>query len=400
MGRAAWTALDTRQLSLFPDPDARPDESTGWTARQRGRQELADFEQRLQAEAGLAAASAADLRRQLQAAIDAAGEPRPSTFVQQPDRVIAGIKRRSTRPARLTLHRTIKYFLELNAAQLPPNTGARLETALEAFPGRVVPKPHLVDRDLGGSVKRVRRAPPFTAVDAERLCHLVEETAPIRRCGRDGALVALHCWSGFAPGKFGELRWEAMLGALASEDRFPRVPTAIRGQPYPIVVDRRAVAALEAYWRRSGEPTRGPIFPHTNRSGRPTTTNHLGYVMGEYLAAAGLRGVDRRRLNAPFARLLLDQGWDAKAVAEAFGYQRLRSLQEKVRPLEEIRAQHQAGEWLTAKHPDAETTMGRGGPPSSAPTSAWRSPPALFVHPTALPPSAPAAPARSPSSPR
>ena len=280
MGRAAWTALDTRQLSLFPDPDARPDESTGWTARQRGRQELADFEQRLQAEAGLAAASAADLRRQLQAAIDAAGEPRPSTFVQQPDRVIAGIKRRSTRPARLTLHRTIKYFLELNAAQLPPNTGARLETALEAFPGRVVPKPHLVDRDLGGSVKRVRRAPPFTAVDAERLCHLVEETAPIRRCGRDGALVALHCWSGFAPGKFGELRWEAMLGALASEDRFPRVPTAIRGQPYlwgtnirssnkhGVLVSSADRGCRPPAWKAGGNPHRGLVRKGLARQSR------------------------------------------------------------------------------------------------------------------------------------
>ena len=71
--------------------------------------------------------------------------PSPSAFVQAPDRVVVGIERLTTHNARLTLHRAIRYFLDMNPATLPPGTAARCEAALDRFPARVAPKLHLVD---------------------------------------------------------------------------------------------------------------------------------------------------------------------------------------------------------------------------------------------------------------
>ena len=281
----------------------------------------------------------------------------PSAFVQDPDHVVAGINRLTTHDARRKLHLAIGDFLTLNAETLPPGTAARCEAALNEFPARVTPKPHLIDRNLGGSVKRVRRSPPFGAWDAEHLYRIVEETAPPARLARDRALVALHCWSGFKPGEIGELRWEAVLPAFTSDDAFPRVPTAIRGRRYLVVIDRRALTALKGYWLASAEPRRGAIFLHTDRSGKPTTASYLSSMVAGYLDAAGLRGVDRRRLNASFALSLLDRGWDDKLVADAFGYQRVRNLHEHVRPVREIRAQRRSVEWLTANPSDAEINL-------------------------------------------
>ena len=187
----------------------------------------------------------------------------------------------------------------MNAEALPRDTAARCEAALDEFPARVTPKPHLVDRDLGGSVKRVRAPPPFTAADVDRLCRIVEKTAPLARRARDCALVALHCWSGFKPGEIKELHWEAVLPVFTSDHDLSRVPTSIRGRQHPIVVHRRALTTLEVYWRANAEPLRGAIFLHTDRSGKPTTASYLSSVVAGYLGAAGLRGVDRRRLNAP-----------------------------------------------------------------------------------------------------
>ena len=185
----------------------------------------------------------------------------------------------------------------------------------------------------------------------------MEKTAPLARRARDCALMALHCWSGFKPGQIGELRWEAVLPAFVSEDQFPRVPTSIKGRVYPIVVDRHAITALEAHWRASGEPPRGTTFLQTTRSGKLTTASHLRHVVAGYLGDAELGGVDRRRLNAPFALSLRDRGWDEKVVADAFGYQRVRSLREHIRPVEEARAQRQSVEWLTANPSDAEINL-------------------------------------------
>ena len=363
MRRAALPETAVRPIFLPGDRGTRPDDAVGWFVRQHGQAELAAFERRLQTERGLAPSTALTLRRQLQGAVAAAGLPGPSPFVQDPDRVVAGIQRLATRGARCTLHRAIGYFLAMSAETLPPDTAVRVEAALDAFPGRVAPKPHLVDRELGGSVKRVRPAPPFTAGNAERLCRIVEDSASSARRARDGALVALNCWSGFAPGYFVELRWEAVLPALASDDRFPRVPFRIKGRPFPIVVDRRAVTALERYWRASGEPARGVIFLQANRSRRPVTVDYMSRAVAGYLAAAGLRGVDRRRLNAPFARALLDRGWDPKAVTDAFGYQRVATLREHVRPVEEAQAQLRSVEWLTAQPSRAEIDSIGGGMP-------------------------------------
>ena len=155
-----------------------------------------------------------------------------------------------------------------------------------------------------------------------------------------------------------DLRWETILPALASGDPFPRVPTLFRGRRYSIVVDRRAITALEAHCRASGELPRGPIFLQTNRSGKPTTASHLSYVVADYLDAAGRDGVDRRRLNAPFALSLIDWGWDAKAVADAFGYKRIRSLREHVTQSRRLRCSIGRWEWLTAKPSDPEVDMG------------------------------------------
>ncbi len=357
MGRAAFPKTDGCQLPLFGDPTAQLDIVTDWAARQAGQRELGAFEQRLQTEQRLAPTTAQSLRYQLQAAVDTADVPSPSAFVQAPSRVVEGIERLSKRAARRKLHLAIGYFLDLNGEILPPGTAARLETALDEFPARVTARPDLMDRDLGGSVKRVRPAPPFTAADAERLFRIVEETAPDTRRARDRVLMTLHLWSGFAPRHLVELRWEGVLPTLTVDHEFPRVPTSIRGREYPIVVHRRAIAALEQYWRASGEPPRGPIFLHTNRSGKSTTARYLGDVVKEYLADVQLSGVDRRRLNAPFAQALLDRDWDDKAVAEAFGYQRVRDLQEHVRSVEEAQAQRRSVEWLTANPSDAEINL-------------------------------------------
>ena len=354
MRRAACTATEARPIARPGDRGARPDAGAGERARQHGQAELAAFERRLQTVRGLASSTARTLRRQLQAAVAAAGLPGPSAFVQDPDRVVAGIQRLATRDARLTLHRAIGYFLEMNAETLPPDTAARFEAALDKLPGRVAPKDHLVDRELGGSIKRVRRASPFTGLDAERLCRIASDTAPAARRARDGALVALNCWSGLAPGAFVELRWETVLPALASDDPFPRIAVTRNGRPYPIVLDRRAVTALERYWRASGEPARGAIFRQANRAQRPMTVRGMSRVVMDYLAPAGVGGVDRRRLNAPFARALLDRGWDAKAVADAFGYRRVATLWRHVRPVEEAQAQLRSVEWLTAQPSSAE----------------------------------------------
>ena len=315
------------------------------------------FEQYLQTERGLASVSARTLRRHLQAAIAAAGVLSPFAFVQRPDLVVPAIERLYTHGARRALHPAIRYFLDMNANTLPSGATARCEAAFDRFPGRMVPQLHLVDRDLGGSDKRVRRAPPFAAGDAERLFRITEEDAAPARRARDRALMALHCWSGFKPGQIGELRWEAVLPAFVSEDQFPRVPTSIKGRVYPIVVDRHAITALEAHWRASGEPPRGTTFLQTTRSGKLTTASHLRHVVAGYLGDAELGGVDRRRLNAPFALSLRDRGWDEKVVADAFGYQRVRSLREHIRPVEEARAQRQSVEWLTANPSDAEINL-------------------------------------------
>lgn len=125
----------------------------------------------------------------------------------------------------------------------------------------------------------------------------------------------------------------------------------IRKQVYPIVVDRRAITALETYWRACGEPRQGVVFLKTSRSGKDTTASNLGYVVTGYLDVAGLSGVDRRRLNAPFAVALLDRGWDAKVVADAFGYGQVRSLLDHVRPVREQQAQRQSSEIPTTRPP-------------------------------------------------
>lgn len=357
----ALSGEEGRRLDLPDDRVAQQHDVAGRPARQRGWDELTAFEGRLRRERGLAASTAQTYRRQLQAAVAAAGLPSPSAFVQVPDRVVAAIACLATHDARLKLHLAIQYFLEMNAETLPPDTAAWCGVALDGFPARVAPKPHLVDRELGGSVKRVRPAPPFTAGDAERLFRIVEETAPAARRARDGALVALNCWSGFAPGYFVELRWEMVLPAFTSDEDFARVPISKSNRTYPIVVDRRAVTALESYWRASGEPGRGAIFRQANRSRRPTTVPHMSRVVAGYLATAGLGGVDRRRLNAPFALALLDRGWDAKTLADAFGYRRAGTLWDHVRPVEEARAQRQSVEWLTTEAGDSGSSAADSG---------------------------------------
>ena len=364
MRRAAFTEQEASPIAVSGVRGTRADEVVGWFVRQHGQAELAAFERRLQTERGFASSTALTLRRQLQGAVAAAGLPGPSTFVQDPDRVVAGIQRLATRGARCTLHRAIGYFLAMHAETLPPDTAARVEAALDTLPGRVAPKDHLVDRELGGSVKRVRPAPSFTGLDAERLCRLVAETAPAARRDRDGALVALNCWSGLAPGAFVELRWEAVLPALASDDAFPRISVTRNGWQHPIVLDRRAVTALERYWRASGEPTGGAIFRQANRGRRPMTVRGMSRVVMDYLGPAGLGGVDRRRLNAPFARALLDRGWDPKEVTDAFGYRRVATLWRHVRPVEEAQAQLRSVEWLTAQPSRAEIDSIGSGMPS------------------------------------
>ena len=191
MRRAAHTESDPPQLGIFGDPAAQARLVDDLADRQQGRAEFATFERQLRTEKGLQPATALSLKRQLQAATDAAGVPSPSRFVQEPALVVAGIERLATRGARLTLHRAVGYFLSLFEKELPPGTAERCDKALAAFPARVSPKLHLVDRDLGGSVKRTRPAPPFGAGEAAHLYQVVEATAPPGRRAREVALLAL-----------------------------------------------------------------------------------------------------------------------------------------------------------------------------------------------------------------
>ena len=323
-----------------------------------GRAVLDEFEQRLQTHVGLEASTARNLRGMLQAMMQQSGQAGPVDFVQRPQLVVRGLERFALASTRNAGFRSLHHFLRLFESEIGPQVGTACMAEIEsAFAGRVAPKEHLVDLNLGGSTKRVRRRVPFTLVDAERLLAAVGRDRSAWRTERDETLVALHIWSGLPPHSIRNLRWESIAWE-PEPDASLRVEAVVRRRPATLLVGERAVSHLRAFWRANGQPASGPVLRRVPDTPFPVSDPAASYIVRTACERAGFGGIDRRHLRAPYALWLREQGWDSYVLAQLFGYRRSRDLLEAVRPVEELRAQIESSELLTlsaAREVEADT---------------------------------------------
>lgn len=182
---------------------------------------------------------------------------------------------------------------------------------------------------------------------ADRLIEAAKHDADPWRAQRNVALVALLCWSGLPPGTIRPMRWESVCQWDTGPDGSMRVRRDVRGQMRALIVGAPAVERLQAFWRACGKPPAGPIFRRAPDVPHALNDGTAKYILQAACREADLRVIDRRHLRAPDALSLLDEGWDSRALALAFGYKRSREVLELIRPVEELRAQVRTTEQLT-----------------------------------------------------
>ena len=335
-----------RQLPLLPAKVLEELQSRGARREQAIGDHGSEFARRLVAGSGYSENYASTLARAMEGMARSTGAASLTDFVRKPDVVAAALRSQPQAHTRHTYFLAVDHFLRLHPEAFPPGARQRLRgEILKGFPGRLVPQPHLEDRDLGGSKEQVRVRPPLHLQLAEQIVLAAQESASPRESARDVCLLALLFWSGLPSGCVVTLLWQQVVQLFEEEQELGWFEAAVRGRAHRIVVHRSAIERLRDHWRVSGEPTHGPVFARVGGS-LPLSDAWAKSVVDKALVAAGMPPVDRRHLHAPFALWLLDRDMEKGRVARGFGYPRVRELENLVRFVEEAQAQRRSTEAL------------------------------------------------------
>ena len=257
--------------------------------------------------------------------------------------------RRRTRLDRL---RALHDCARLLADGLPPNVKSWMREIEGGFAGRVRPRDHLLDIEVGGSRKAVRPPVPFGWLDGERLV-AAASGGPFESChARDAALVALHVASSLKPKEIRALSWPDVMSLSDVESAERYVVWSVeslrghRGRPRYAAFHPLALDALGGYWRAAARPRGRPLF--TRQRGRPVRLSdaHASDIVRDSARRAGLAGIDSRRLRDPFGRLLSICGVDDSKLRELLGLQRVGDVTVILAKQEELVTQQRARELL------------------------------------------------------
>lgn len=309
--------------------------------------ELAAYQEALTRHLGLAPSTAEVQSRHLAAMVKSTGVGSVRALLTDGCLTVDAIRKPHREATRRARHLAVMDYLNLCGSGLEPSIVMATKSAIESlFAGRTTPRPHLVDRQLGGSVKEVRRRPPFGWLDGERLIEAARSGKGRGEPLRDAALLALHVRSGLPSSLVPQLEWQLVRPLMDDGGEMHAYAADIRGRRYELAITSDAVDALRSWWRVLGMPLRGPVFITSRRPPRRLSASQVSDIVRACCLGAGLPAIDRRRLRAPFARWLLNRGWGRRAVADAFGYERVRELDDLIRYLNEALAQVQLNEVL------------------------------------------------------
>jgi integrase len=315
---------------------------------------LADVEIGLVERMGLAASTAATRARTLDAALQQPDHDTLDGFLADPSALIAAIAAPRRGAARRARHLAIADAIAIRGAHLPAGAQESFERALEAyFPGRLSPKQHLVDLDLGGDRRGVRGRLLLLPPEVERL---IEAIDPLNT--RDRALLATLCGSGLRPAEVLALDWDQLVAmeATGTTDVW-RIPRVGSGRDVPL--NRTARDRLFTWHRQAGELGSGPVFMRGYGRPRRLSVSHARYVVDNACDVAGLPVPDLRHLRLHFALVLERRGWRDEAIARGFGFKQTFNFRRAVEPFRELRAQLRAAEVLSL--PSASEAVGVGG---------------------------------------
>lgn len=316
---------DGVQLGLPLDTVDAESEIARWGAECELRIELELFTKRLIEFQGYQASSATTHRKLIGAMVRESGRGTMGALCNDPPALAEAIARPEHRPYRRQLHLATQDFLRLLESELTPTVAEKCRAAIDAgFGGRTVPLPHLVDRELGGSVKEVRLRPPLDWADGDRIIDAIDDECSTYPA-RDRAMLAVLLRSGQTPGEAVELDWEFVLPLFGSDVEIGYILIEARMGEKRLAIHETARVALAELWRAEGEPITGPVFVSSRQPRSRLSTNHVSDIVREVVVHAGYPPIDRRQLRVPFARWLREvRGWSRLATAAALGLREVR----------------------------------------------------------------------------
>lgn len=330
-----------------------------------------EFERRVIESADVSKATAQGRRRDLERMFREAGVDNPLDFLSDVESAIATVQSKPRPEECNDRHRALQLLIELWA--LPPELVQQCHAALDLLPERVETRRWLLNRQPGGgSRKLMRKRPLFDLRAAQKVVLLIIKNVDKTQWLRDVTLFIVHVWTGLRSDLVCTLRWEQLSEILREEPRTAQVWVRMsrkehaHGQRYPIIFHRRAVKALQALWRASGRPETGAVFWTALPPHRQLSNDTVSDLMARYLRAAGLGGVDRRRLRFPFlGQLVLDEKLDTYVAAQGFGFRHAKSVIDAINGIKDERAQRRKEEFLTLDETPPDSDLMR--PPHGHP---------------------------------
>jgi integrase len=202
----------------------------------------------------------------------------------------------------------------------------------------------------GAPGRRRRRGPTLDAADLRRMVDAAGAVGGTNAV-RDGALVALHCFSGLRPEEIVGLRWEDLTTELTAKGHYGLTASVERSERrVSLILPGPAAEAIEALARTAGgtiESLAGPVFRSRGTMSQPLSYRAARDVLQNACRWAGLPLVDAASLRAACAHWLRNQGLSDHEVAAVLGLARVRSVDRLLQRHAALDAQRRVRESVT-----------------------------------------------------
>jgi integrase len=231
-----------------------------------------------------------------------------------------------------TLKMMLSAMLRLVVLTVPdPNRTARIKRDIEdgliARPARSRSWNHL-PRTVGGSRMTDVRRPALSFEELKRIVKAAAIASPDARCAiRDGALMAVLCFSGLSPNEVRSIKAEH-LEWVTPRDQAPwcaLIHGIPRGLDYPMPVEKAAASYLAALLRhKNGDEY---LFANARRrAGCPLSYAMVRQIRVMACLNAGLVACDDVTLKRAYAEHLRDQGVPDHHIRDALGLKTMGAL--------------------------------------------------------------------------
>jgi integrase len=291
--------------------------------------------------------------RSIVRACSSEGEPRSFAEVMVDIPSIARVLREPLAPIAASTGRTrliaVQRFLHLVGPALGRDPEADLAALDALLPAAPTASWHSVGTRVAGVTKpRRRRGPTLAPSDLDRIVMAASaEQSPFRAL-RDGALVAVHCFSGLRPEEVVALRWEDVGYHLIDLGYYGLRAFVTRNeQRWPLPLpgpSGDAVKALQEWIDSRGELRSGPVFSRDVGAERALSYRAAREVLIGACIRAGLPPVSAVELRAACAFWLRAQGLTDHEVAAVLGLSRVRSVDRLLRRHAALTAQRRVRE--------------------------------------------------------